>query len=72
MIISRMSLGHTLFTHGYVINDDVPDVAPHCKLCNNAPLSVKHMMECEQLIDARQACSQHFLGGPHLKSGEGG
>ena len=54
VIISRMRLGHTLLTHGYLVDNDVP---PHCKFCNNASLSVKHiMMECEQLMDARQAC----------------
>ena len=67
-----MRLGHTLFTHRYVVNNDLPDVAPHCELCNNASLSVKHMMECEQLMDARQACSQYFLGGPHLNEHSGG
>ena len=35
--------------------------APHCELCNNASLSVKHiMMECEQLIDARRACLEVY------------
>ena len=48
---------HTLLTHGHLVNNAVPDVAPHCELCNNASLSVKHiMMECEQLMDARRAC----------------
>ena len=42
--------------HGYLVNNDVPDVAPHCELRNNASLSVKNiMMECEQLMDARRA-----------------
>ena len=45
-----------MLAHRYLVNNDVPDVAPHCELCNNAFLSVKHiMMECEQLMDARQA-----------------
>ena len=51
-----MSLGHTLLTHGYLVHNDVPDVAPHCELCNNASLSAKHIMiECEQLVDAIRA-----------------
>ena len=29
VIISRMRLGHTLLTHGYLVNNDVPDAAPH-------------------------------------------
>ena len=37
------------------MDNDVPDVEPHCELCNNALLSVKHIMvECQQLVDARQ------------------
>ena len=37
------------------MDNDVPDVAPHCELRNNAHLSVKHIMvECQQLVDARQ------------------
>ena len=39
------------------MNDDVPDVAPHCELCNCAILTIKHiMLECEQLRDTRQDC----------------
>ena len=54
-----MRLEHTLLTHGYLVNTNVPDVAPHCEICNNASLSVKHiMMECEQLMDARLASIQ--------------
>ena len=30
VLISRMRLGHTLLTHGYLMDNDVPDVAPHC------------------------------------------
>ena len=55
VVISRMRLGHTLLTHGYLMDNDVPDVAPHCELCNNELFSVKHIMvECQQLVDARQ------------------
>ena len=61
VIISRMRLGHTLLTHAYLVDNDVPDVAPHCELCNNASLSVKHiMMECEQLMDARRTCLEVY------------
>ena len=50
-----MRLGHALLTHGYLIDNDVRDVAPHCELCNNTLLSVKHIMvECQQQVDDRQ------------------
>ena len=54
VVISRMRLGHTLLTHGYLMDNDAPDVAPHCELCNNALLSVKHLVESRQLVDAMQ------------------
>ena len=55
VVISRMRLRHTLLTRGYLMENDVPDVAPHSELCNNGLLSVKHIMvECQQLVDARQ------------------
>ena len=61
MIISRMRLGLTLLTHRYLVKNDVPDVAPHCELCNNASLSVRHItMECEQLVEARRACLEVY------------
>ena len=57
MVINRVRMGHTLLTHGYLMNDDVPGMAPHCELCNSAILTIKHiMLECEQLRDTRQAC----------------
>ena len=31
----RMRLGHTLLTHGYLMDNDVPHVAPHCELCSS-------------------------------------
>ena len=47
VVISRMRLGHTLLTYGYLTDNDVPDVAPHRELC--ALLSVKHIMvECQR------------------------
>ena len=59
VVINRMRMGHTLLTHGYLMNDDVPDVAPHCEHCNSAILTNKRiMLECEQLRDTRQDCLQ--------------
>ena len=50
-------MGHTLLTHGYLMDDDVHDVAPHCEFCNSAILTIKHIMvECEQLSDTRRDC----------------
>ena len=54
VVINTVRMGHTILTHGYLMNDDVPDVAPHCELCNSAILTIKHiLLECEQLRDTR-------------------
>ena len=54
-----------------MVNNDVHDVALHCKLFNNASLSVKHiMMECEQLIDARRACLEVYKRNRKTNIGE--
>ena len=44
VLISRLRLGHTFLTHGYLMNNDVPNIAPICKLCNNAVMTIKHIM----------------------------
>ena len=57
MVINRVRIRHTLLTNGYLINDAVPVMAPHCELCNSAILTIKHiMLECEQLRDLRRDC----------------
>ena len=55
VVISRLSLGRAFLTNGYLMNDDVPDTAPICEVCNNAVMTVKHIMiECEQLANVRR------------------
>ena len=44
VVISRVRLGHILLTRGYLINNDVPDIAPICELCNNEVMTAKHIM----------------------------
>ena len=57
VVINRVRMGHTLFTHEYLMKDDLPDVALHCELCNSAILTIKHIMvECEQLRDTGRDC----------------
>ena len=53
VVMNRMRLGHTLLTHGYLVDNDAPEVAPYCELCSNALLSVKYMVECQKLMNAR-------------------
>ena len=30
VVMNKLRMGHTLLTHEYLMDDDVPDVAPHC------------------------------------------
>ena len=54
VVISRLRLGHTFLTHSYLMNNDVPDTAPICELCNNAVMTVKHIMiQCVQLLNVK-------------------
>ena len=36
--------GHSLLTHGYLMDDNEPDVSPICEGCPNAVLSIKHIL----------------------------
>ena len=55
VVNSRLRLGHTFLTHGYLMNNDVPDIVPIFELCNNAVMTVKYIMiECGQLTNVRR------------------
>ena len=55
VVLSRMRLGHTLFTHGYIL-DQAAD-APVCDLCR-CPVTIKHIiLECVHYNEARQRLS---------------
>jgi hypothetical protein len=55
VVVNRLRAGHTLLTHGYLMDNTVPDVAPVCELCNNDTLTVKHVfLHCEEVEEHRQ------------------
>ena len=55
MIINRLRAGHSLATHGYLMDDTVPDIPPVCGGCQDAVLTVKHiMLECTAYQAQRQ------------------
>ena len=43
MGVGGLPYPYEMATRGYLLNDDVPDVAPLCELCNNAILTIKHI-----------------------------
>ena len=44
VIVNRLRAGHCLATHGYLMDNEQIDVPPICEGCNNAILTVKHML----------------------------
>ena len=49
VVINRLRAGHCLLSHGYLMDDSVPDIPPICEGCDNSVLTVKHIMvECPQ------------------------
>jgi len=55
--LNRLRLGHTAITHGYRMNPDIQEPPPGCPICNQATLTVKHIMrECNDLDDLRLNC----------------
>ena len=62
VVLNRVRAGHSLATHGYLMNTDGPRVPPVCPYCNNALLSIKHIfLDCVRIRPYRDfalsACS---------------
>jgi ribonuclease HI len=52
--LNRLRIGHTLFTHGYLM-ENVQQPPPPCDFCYNTVISVKHVLtECPALDNTRQ------------------
>lgn len=53
VIINRLRIGHTRFTHGYLMEKTDP---PICRSCNSS-LTVKHIIiHCQIFTEARKEC----------------
>ena len=54
IIINRIRTGHSLITHSYLMDDAVLPVPPICPLCNDAILTIKHVLiDCNVLARER-------------------
>lgn len=52
--LNRIKTGHTLITHGYLMDSDAPQIPPVCHFCNNSTLTIKHIFtQCTALEDTR-------------------
>ena len=57
VIINRMRTGHTHMTHSYLMDRDANGMPPLCHYCQDAILTVKHvMLRCEALRLVRVRC----------------
>ena len=61
VVLSRLRLGHTRKTHGFLMENKPP---PICQLCNT-PLTVKHiLLDCQQYVQQRRRWFRQY--GAHI------
>ena len=57
VIVNRLRCGHTSLTHLCLMNSDVREAAPGCPVCQDATLTVRHLLlECRELQLIWQQC----------------
>ena len=57
VIVNRLRCGHTSLTHAILINSDVREAASGCPVCQDATLTVRHLLlECRELQLIRRQC----------------
>ena len=55
IVLNRLRSGHTYLTQGYLMEGDGVQVPPICPFCNNALITVKHLLlMCPALDDERR------------------
>ena len=68
VILNRLRTGHSLLTHGYLMDDSVPRIPPVCEYCNNSILTIKHILvQCPNLSRERLTA---FHGGRQISMQE--
>ena len=54
VVINRLRAGHTFITHGYLMDPTRPDIPPLCEFCQDAVMSVQHvLLSCSALTQER-------------------
>ena len=57
VVLNRIRTEHSRFTHGYLMDDAQPDIIPGCPLCNEAQLTIKHiLLVCPAAERQRRQC----------------
>ena len=58
VILTRLRTGHWRFSHGYLMDPDLPNVAPVCTYCIDNIMSVRHILiDCPNLrVQIRLLC----------------
>ena len=54
IILTRLRIGHTRFTHAHLISHLMPLTCLHCN--TDLPLTVDHLFECPHLVHIRNSC----------------
>jgi ribonuclease HI len=44
VVLNRLRIGHTFLTHNHLFNDEVQAPLPQCELCQNAAMTIKHIL----------------------------
>lgn len=54
VILNRLRLGHCLFSHQYLMENNGPSIPPICPFCTVEMMTIKHVLiDCSQLNDYR-------------------
>lgn len=57
VVANRLRAGHSNVTHSYLFDDQIPNLPPICELCNNANLTIEHiLLKCTALNNTRRRC----------------
>jgi len=66
VVMNRLRSGHCRATHGYLMDNSVQPAAPICEVCEDATLTVKHVLIDCPALRAQRGAAGLFIGRPLL------
>ena len=64
LVMNRLRAGYCRLTHGYLMENVAPQVPPVCRFCNNAVMTIKHILfACPNLTVERRNVTVFREGG---------
>ena len=61
VVVNRLRMGHTYITHGYLMDREAGGVPPICPYCQDAQLTVKHIVVvCDALAAQRRSSFTNY------------